>query len=106
MFADAYVKLRRGEFAQAAAGFHSMAQLYDVEGAGLSGVKTSYALPYYAWAAAKSGSSGKLEAFLDGRQIPYTTRFDHHLAKAFITGLRGEVEKSVFHLDFAFNNRP
>lgn len=106
MFADAYVKLRRGEFANAAAAFDAMAQLYEIEGAAIATVSTSYALPYYAWAAAKSGNPGKLEAFLDGRQVPYAARFDHHLAKAFITGLRGEVEKSISHLDSAFNNRP
>jgi len=105
-FADAYVPLREGKFAEAADRFQAMAQLYPIEGGSLAPLLTSYPLAYYAWASAKAGDAHKLESFLDKREVRFFENFDHHLAKAAFTGLRGEHDAAVRHLERAFNYRP
>lgn len=103
-FARGYVALRAGKFDDAVRHFDAMADYYPVEGQILSGVDT-YALPYFAWAAAKTGDAPGLEKFLG--TLPNETRgFDYYLALAFFTGLRGETATAVAHLESAFNNRP
>jgi hypothetical protein len=76
-FADAYATLRAGDYANAAARFSAMAERYPIE---------SYPLPYFAYAAAKSGDHEQLEQYLDSWNVYHG--FDYWLAKAFFAGGR------------------
>lgn len=106
-FAKPYVALREGRFDDAVAGFREMSNYYPIEGQGyISNPRFSYALAYFAWASAKSGDKLHLEAFIDQSRATADAKFDMHLAKAFFTGLRGEIEASIGHLQRAFDNQP
>jgi hypothetical protein len=101
-FADAYVALRRGEYAAAAGKFDAMAAYYPVEG--MLGFDP-YALAYFAWASARSGDKLGLEAFV--RKLnPAQIGFDHHLALAFFSGQKGDHDAALGHLKRAFDARP
>ena len=103
-FADAYAELRRGNFRAAVEGFDRMAQYYAVEGSPLHDFP-GYALPYFAWASAKTGDKLGLEPFVRG--LPATRQdFDRELALAFFAGLRREHETAKKHLLLALRRRP
>jgi len=78
-FADAYVALQAGDYANAAAKFSAMAERYPIEG---------YPLSYFAYAAAKSGDKEQLEKYLDSYNATAIRNFDYWLAKAFFAGSR------------------
>ncbi|MCE2724820.1 MAG: hypothetical protein LW865_16315 [Betaproteobacteria bacterium] len=105
MFADAYLLLHRKEFSAAAAKFAGMAAYYPITGVSFKPY-FAYALPYFAWASAKSGDKNQLEAFLKKQQVAHFEEFDHHLARAIFSGLRGEESEAIASLQRAFNNRP
>jgi len=103
-FARAYVALRSGKFDEAVREFDAMAEFYPIEGDYLARIDP-YALSYFAWASAKSGDNLRFEKFLNS--LPDDKRgFDFHIAMAFFTGLRGDADSSVAHLNNAFNRRP
>ena len=102
LFGDAYVALRNGDYAAAAQKFDTMAAYYPIEGqVGFD----AYALPYFAWASARSGDKLGLEAFIRGRD-PRAFAFDRDLALAFFGGLKGDHEAALAHLKHAFDVRP
>jgi hypothetical protein len=105
LFADAYSDLRRGDFKSSTEKFFQIARYYPIEGTYVYSA-ASYALPYFAWASAKSGDPHKLEAYLDKRGALGASRFDLNLSKAFFTGLRGETDASLRYLHKAFDTRP
>jgi hypothetical protein len=103
-FADAYSELRRGNFKAAVERFDQMAEFYAVEGSPLDQFP-GYALPYFAWASAKTGDKLGLEAFVG--TLPASRQdFDRELALAFFAGLRREHEAAGKHLQLAFRHRP
>ena len=99
-FADAYAALRHGQFDIALRRFDSMADHYRIE---------QYPLAYFAYAAARTGDSEKLEAYIDslGRP-PYneTLSFDQLLAKAFFAGYRKDADAALKDLRAALRLRP
>jgi hypothetical protein len=101
-FGDAYVALRKGDFAAAVEKFDAMAAYYPIEGE--EGFEP-YALPYFAWASARSGDKLGLEAFVRSREMR-GFGFDHRLALAFFSGLKGDHDAALSHLRYAFNVRP
>lgn len=106
-FADAYVPLRAGRYEEAADRFFAMAQLYPIEGMeGTEQGAYSYALPYYAWASARSGDKHGLEAYLARRQPPKRARFDQLLAQAAFAAGKGDDARAVELLNRAFDARP
>lgn len=105
LFADAYLSLQRGQHAEATEKFYRMAQFYPVEGISFS-PNYSYALVYFARAAAKSGDQKGLAAYLNKRNVAYFERFDNHLARAVFSGLQGDHDAAIASLKYAFNNRP
>jgi hypothetical protein len=92
-FAQAYALLRNGDAAGAYKVFTEAAQRFVIE--------DTYALPYFAWAAAKSGNGAALEAWLPARG-----GFDLELGRAFLAGLKGEHPAAISHLQRAFASRP
>jgi len=103
-FADAYAELRRGNFKLAVERFDRMAEFYAVEGSPLHDFP-GYALPYFAWASAKTGDKLGLEAFV--RALPASRQdFDRELALAFFAGLRREHDAAKKHLVLALRHRP
>jgi len=106
-FAEAYVPLRDGRYEQAADRFFAMAQLYPIEGLGNEfGIRFSYALPYYAWASARSGDKHGLEAYLAKRHPSTYEAFDQYLAQAAFAAVKGDHDKALELLDRAFDTRP
>jgi hypothetical protein len=94
-FADAYAALRAEDYEKAVTRFLAMADRYPIEG---------YALPYFAYAAAKSGDHEELEKYLDG--WPSAKRnFDYWLAKSFFAGTRKDAESASRSLQQAFRQR-
>jgi hypothetical protein len=85
-----------------------MAQLYPIEGIGGGEHQAaySYALPYYAWASARSGDKHGLAAYLAKRQAPGQARFDQYLAQAAFAAAKGDHGKAVELLNRAFDARP
>jgi hypothetical protein len=104
-FADAYEQLRRGNFKAAVERFDRMAEYYAVEGSPQHDF-AGYALPYFAWASAKTGDRLELEAFVRALPEWRPRDFDRGLALAFFAGLRGEHEAARKHLLLAFRHRP
>lgn len=104
LFAPAYVALRNGAYEAAADGFAKMADLYQVEGDQYIH-DMDVALPYFAFAAAKSGDKHKLKAFMDG--LPGQERgFEYGLSQAFFAGLGGRSDEALQYLKKAFSDKP
>lgn len=99
MFAEAYVALRSGKFELAASEFISMADHYDIESS-----EDGFALPYLAWAEAKSGDKGGLEAALLKHKV--RDSFDYSLSAAFFAGARHQSDEADTALKRAFRLRP
>ena len=62
-------------------------------------------LPYFAWAAAKTGDGAGVEKFLDAYQ-GYKSNFDFSLARAFLHGARKQTERAHELLDKALRPHP
>lgn len=105
LFAPAYVALRRGDYAGAVGAFAKMANVYRVTEGDDYEPDLDIALPYFEFAAAKSGDTLHLKAFLDG--LPASgQRFEYHLAQAYFSGLDHRVEEALGHLKAAFARKP
>lgn len=101
LFADAYVALRSKQFKKAADGFDRLAAYYDIE----TTPGWGFALPYFAFAAAHSGDTQGLEAYLDTKKTQNLS-WGILLAKAVFAGIHNHADVSVHLLDKAFANRP
>jgi hypothetical protein len=99
-FVRGYAALRRMDFAGARAQFEEASTLYD-----FGNPYRSYMLPYYAFAAAKSGNLTALDTLLQSLEPEYR-RFDYHLAKAVIAGLGGKIDESLAALKVGLHRRP
>ena len=104
-FADAYLELRKGNYRAAVESFDRMADYYAVEGSVLHHFP-GFALPYFAWASAKTGDPLGLEAFVRRLRDGRGGDFDRSLALAFFAGLRNEHKTAQKHLLLAFHHRP
>jgi len=104
LFAPAYVALRSGNYEEAANLFAEMADFYQIEGDQYI-PDLDVALPYFAFAAAKSGDKHKLEVFLDGFSEK-NRGFEYSLSKAFFSGLGGRSDEALQHLKGAFSEKP
>lgn len=98
-FAEAYRLIRTGDFVRAKGLLEEAVALYDMRHPDLG-----YLLPYYAFAAAKSGDSSPISARLDKFDIAYQ-RFDYHLARAVVAGLAGKTPESLKSLKLALHRR-
>jgi hypothetical protein len=99
-FSEAYRAMRTGDFAGANRIFEESLDLYNMRV-----LDVGYLLPYYAFAAAKSGHSGEASARLDKFEAEYQ-RFDYHLARAAVAGLAGKTAESLKRLKLALHRRP
>jgi tetratricopeptide (TPR) repeat protein len=99
-FAEAYRWMRAGDFARANGILEEAVALYDMRNPDLG-----YLLPYYAFAAAKSGKSGQVSARLDKFDTA-NQRFDYHLARSVVAGLAGKTAESFRSLKLALYRRP
>ena len=107
LFGPAYLALRKGDYPAAVAAFDRYARYNAIEGDWYD-LNTSTALPYFAFAAAKSGDTLKLRAFIEA--LPAASfnngtdadaMFARHLALAYFTGLAGEHDAALAHLEQA-----
>jgi tetratricopeptide (TPR) repeat protein len=101
LFADAYADLRSKQFEKSAIAFNRLASYYDIE----STPGWGFALPYFAFAAAQSGDTLGLEAYLDSiktQHLPWGVL----LAKAIFAGVHNHYDVSAQLLDKAFADRP
>jgi hypothetical protein len=104
LFARAYVALRHEKFADAVRLFDDLEDRFPVE-TYIDGASAPYALPYFAYASAKTGDPLGLETYLGS--IPEGARaFDYYLAKAFFAASRGEREAAMRNVKEAYNNMP
>jgi len=98
LVAEAYVDLRRGDHDAATAAFAHVASLYQIEG------NWDFALPYFAFSAAKSGDKLGLRKFLQA--LPEDNKqFAFHLSEAFFSGIAGRHDEAVENLQQAFRKR-
>jgi hypothetical protein len=88
-FLEAYRAIRSSDYASANAGLKEAAALYD-----LSLNTISYMLPYYAFAAAKTGNSAEVEKTL-AKFSPERQGFDYYLARAVIDSISGKTDQSL-----------
>jgi hypothetical protein len=88
-FLEAYRAMCSSDYASANTGLKEAAALYD-----LSLNTISYMLPYYAFAAAKTGNSAEVEKTL-AKFSPGKQGFDYYLARAVIDGISGKTEQSL-----------
>jgi Tfp pilus assembly protein PilF len=99
-FAEAYRAVRTRDFPRANGLFEEALALYDTRQHDLG-----YLLPYYAFAAAKSGHSDAVSARL--KKLDTTRQgFDYHLARAVVSGLSGKTTDSLKNLTLARYRRP
>jgi len=90
-FADAYAALRLGDYASAVSRFVAMADRYEIDG---------YPLAYFAYAAAKTGDSEKLEQYVG--QLKGPPGFDDSLARALFAAARKDNDAALSALHTAF----
>lgn len=106
LFAEAYVPLRHGNYAAAVEKFDRMATYYPIEGSPFGEVD-AYALPYFSWAAARSGDKLGLEAFVRAlNPTGQQAAFDIFLARAFFAGVKRDANEALSDLKRAFDSRP
>jgi hypothetical protein len=103
-FADAFAALRHGDYDRAVMKFVSLADHYPIEDSPYGGKREAYPLAYFAYAAAKTGDTVGLEAYV-GR-LNAQRSFDTWLAKAFFAAARKDVEAASAALETAFRNMP
>lgn len=96
-FAGAYSALVRGEYEQAVKDFAAMAGLYPVDGA---------AMPYFAYAASKTGDAFKFETHVMKPRPRGQEDFDVLLSRAFFAAGRKQVEDAYRLLNLAFRAKP
>jgi hypothetical protein len=99
MFADAYVDLRAGRYADAVRKFDDLAAHYPLET-----TQERYVVPYLAYASAKAGDPLHFEEFLRSARVGGD--FAAFLAGAFFEGLHGHKSEALDFLKAAFYNRP
>ena len=99
MFADAYVDLRAGRYADAVRKFDDLAAHYPLET-----TQERYVVPYFAYASAKAGDPLHFEEFLRSARVGGD--FAAFLAGAFFEGLHGHKSEALDFLKAAFYNRP
>lgn len=99
-FVKAYRALRLGDASGAVKIFRGLTQNYD-----LTNPELRYLLPYYAFAAARSGETSAVESILN-RIEPDKRGFDYFLAKAAISGLAGKTKDALGLLKRALYQRP
>lgn len=99
-FAEAYRLARSGDFARAKGLYEEALALYDVRRTDMG-----YLLPYYAFAAAKSGDAQAVLARLEKFE-PADRRFDYYLARAVVAGLGDKTSDSLRDLKLALLRRP
>jgi hypothetical protein len=99
-FIEAYRAMRKGDYGAARALLVDASTLYDLtQGA------HGYMLPYFAFAASKSGDLSGVEKIM-GRFRIERQGFDFLLAKAVLAGLSGNTADSLILLKKAFYVRP
>ena len=95
-FVAAYGAIKRGNFEPARKLFDEAAELYDMQS-----THSSYMLPYYALAVAKSGAdTTKVETVL-GRFSPNEQGFDYQLARAVLAAVHGNTAEALKSLQLA-----
>jgi hypothetical protein len=99
-FAGAYRLLREGKHGDARLLLEEATSFYN-----LNQNSQAYMLPYFAFAAAKSGNTVGLEKVLAGFRVDQQ-KFDYMLAKAVVLGVAGKVEDAMPLLRKAAYNRP
>jgi hypothetical protein len=99
MFADAYVDMRAGRYADAVRKFDELAAHYPLDSA-----PERYIVPYFAYASAKSGDPLHFEDYLNSARVGGD--FAAFLAGAFFEGLHGHKPEALEFLKAAFYNRP
>jgi hypothetical protein len=99
MFADAYVALRAGRYADAVRKFDDLAAHYPLEM-----MQERYVVPYFAYASAKAGDPLHFEEYLRSARVGGD--FAAFLAGAFFEGLHGHKPEALDFLKAAFYNRP
>jgi hypothetical protein len=99
MFADAYVDLRAGRYADAVRKFDEFAAHYPLDIA-----SERYVVPYFAYASAKAGDPLHFEDYLNSARVGGD--FAAFLAGAFFEGLHGHKSEALEFLKAAFYNRP
>lgn len=103
-FADAYAALRRRNYRGAVTKFNTLADRYPIEKMiPIQQADTAFALPYFAYAAAKTGDTVGLEKYVQGLT---NHDFDYWLARAFFAGVRKDVAAAQSALEAAFRARP
>jgi hypothetical protein len=98
IFADAYVDVRAGRYADAVRKFDELAAHYPLDIG-----PERYVLPYFAYASAKSGDPLHLEEYLHSARVGGD--FAAFLAGAFFEGLHGHKAAALDFLKAAFYNR-
>jgi len=99
MFADAYVAMRAGRYAEAVGKFDEFATHYPLDIA-----SERYVVPYFAYASAKAGDPLHFEDYLNSSRVGGD--FAAFLAGAFFEGLHGHKSEALEFLKAAFYNRP
>lgn len=99
-FAEAYRGIRKGDYAHASQLLEEALTLYNPRQHGLG-----YLLPYYAFAAAKSGRSDSVSSLLKTFDFS-KQRFDYYLSRAVVSGLSGRTADALTSLKLARHRRP
>lgn len=99
-FAESERAIKTGDYVLARTILQEASTIYN-----LSEDELSYLLPYYAFAAAKTGDLSAVEKYMEDFK-PREKGFDFFLAKATIAGVGGKTEESVQYLKSALYRRP
>jgi hypothetical protein len=100
LLADALTSFHAADYVAAVQKFTALADRYPIESD-----FTKVALPYFAFAAAKTGDKARFEAFMESRPDA-DQDFDIWLGRAFFAAVRRDSAKADAALERAFNVRP
>ncbi|MET0230144.1 MAG: hypothetical protein ABW186_04355 [Rhodanobacteraceae bacterium] len=108
LFARAYDLLRKGDYAGSVAAFDRMSGYYSIDDE--IGPNAMSALPYFAYAAARSGDTLGLQPYIAARVAANAglqtagQNFQRHLALAYFAGIGGDAARATRELDLTRAN--
>jgi tetratricopeptide (TPR) repeat protein len=96
LFAVGYVSLKGKLFSKA---FETLDVRFSEEF--ITDEMFSFAMPYLAWSAAKSGQTTKIIPYLDNYKKARGDDFDYHLSQVFLSAGRNNHDEAIKHLESA-----
>jgi outer membrane lipoprotein-sorting protein len=101
LFADGYYFIRKGNFDRAFEVLNAFKQQFLDKGNDFTFFRSDYAVPFFVWSCTKTSNHQVAETYLESVKAKYGEDFYFHIAKAFISGNKGNHSLAIQHLKSA-----